>query len=177
MIQILVMGVCGVGKSSLAQSIAQRIQARFIEGDDFHSRDNIERMKKGEALDDMSREPWLDAISLDLKRSVMNSESAVISCSALRQKYRDRIFRYCPNPKVISLVGQKHLIRDRLRARIGHFADERLLDSQLQILEEPRDGIKIQILESSSVDSVTKLALDALIADGALAESEAWRDL
>ena len=175
MIQILVMGVCGVGKSSLAQSIAKRIQARFIEGDDFHSRENIERMKKGEALDDMSREPWLDAISLDLKRSVMNSESAVISCSALRQKYRDRIFRYCPNPKVISLVGQKHLIRDRLRARIGHFADEKLLDDQLQILEEPRDRIKIQILRRSSVDLVTNLTLNALESEGALPKSKVWR--
>jgi len=177
MIQILVMGVCGVGKSTVAQSIAKRIQARFIEGDDFHSRENIERMKKGEALDDMSREPWLDAISLDLKRSVMNSESAVISCSALRQKYRDRIFRYCPHPKVILLTGQKNLIRDRLSARIGHFADARLLESQLRTLEEPHDGIKIQILQNSSVDFVTKLALDALVADGALAESAAWRDL
>jgi gluconokinase len=129
---IVVMGVTGSGKSTVAALLAARVGLAFIEGDDLHPIANKQKMATGVPLEDADRAPWLDAIA-----TTLSGAPAVVACSALKRRYRDRLRRAAPDVKFIYLAGTRSLLEQRLSARSHEFMPPRLLDSQLAILEPP----------------------------------------
>ncbi|MCJ8053932.1 gluconokinase [Shinella curvata] len=135
---IVVMGVSGCGKTSVAEGLAAALPAAFIEGDSLHPAANVEKMSKGIALDDADRWPWLDIIGRALSDALAQDESIVISCSALKKIYRDHLRAAAGgNLSFVFLKGSRELLLGRMTARRGHFMPASLLDSQLATLEDP----------------------------------------
>jgi gluconokinase len=134
---LLVMGVSGVGKSTLARALADTLHWTLVEGDDFHSQANIHKMSRGIALDDDDREPWLDALRDAIDRSLRAAQPSVFACSALKQEYRSRLGVPSPQVGLIYLTAPAEVIAARLEGRQGHFMPPGLLASQLQSLEPP----------------------------------------
>jgi gluconokinase len=132
------MGVMGSGKSAVGRALADRLKWPFQEGDDFHSAQNVEKMHAGAPLDDQDRAPWLDAVAGWIASKADRHEPGVISCSALRRAYRDRLRRAVSYRLPFVLLNpRKAILRERLAKRTGHFATASLLDSQLETLEIP----------------------------------------
>jgi gluconokinase len=131
------MGVTGCGKSTLGYRLADRLGAVFLEGDKFHPAANIEKMSRGLPLDDADRMPWLDRLADELKQHAAEGRSAVLTCSALKRAYRDRLIRGVEGATFVHLHGDKALIAARLAARTDHFMPPALLDSQFAALEMP----------------------------------------
>ena len=134
----VVMGVCGSGKSLIGAALARELGVEFVEGDALHPPDNVKRMTAGIPLTDEDRHGWLLAISTRLREARRAGTGLVISCSALKRKYRD-LLRSAGDADVrfVHLAGDRALIADRLANRRGHFMPTSLLDSQLAALEEP----------------------------------------
>jgi gluconokinase len=131
------MGVCGSGKTSVGEALAARLGLRFRDADEFHPPANIAKMSAGTPLSDADRWPWLDAIGLALRDSAA-AGGLVVSCSALKRIYRDRIRAGAGRPvRFVFLDGPRDLLAERLTTRKGHFMPPSLLDSQLAILERP----------------------------------------
>ena len=133
---VVVMGVCGCGKSSVGRALAERLGADFIEGDALHPPANIAKMARGEPLDDENRRPWLEAIRQVLRETRAAGRSVVVSCSALRRTYRDHL-RGAGPLRFVFLTGTKDVLAARMGQRDGHFMPLTLLDSQLATLEDP----------------------------------------
>jgi gluconokinase len=136
---VVVMGVSGSGKTTLAEGIAARLHWRFQEGDELHPRANVEKMSRGEPLTDDDRQPWLDAIGRWLDERAAAGESAVLTCSALRRVYRDRMREGRPGVRFCHVVASPQTLRDRLQHRRGHYMPASLLSSQLATLEPLAD--------------------------------------
>lgn len=134
---VLVMGVCGVGKSSVGQMLASALSGRFVEGDEFHSPENKQRMARGEPLTDAMRIPWLEAIAKEAKARLRDGEAVVIACSCLKSAYRDLLRKHLPRLTVVHLTGSPDLIRERMTKRADHFMPPAMLESQLAELEAP----------------------------------------
>ena len=127
------MGVSGCGKSLVGQGFADATGARFVDGDSLHPAQNIAKMRRGEALTDTDRAPWLDLVAATLQ-----TPGTVVACSSLKRLYRDRIRAGAGGPVVfLYLRGQRETLVQRMAARPGHFMPVSLLDSQLATLEEP----------------------------------------
>ncbi len=137
------MGVVGAGKTTIGKLLAQRLGWQFADADDFHSPENIEKIRHGIALDDKDRAPWLAAMHHAIELWNSAGQSVVFACSALKRSYRDEL-RTGPL-HFVYLKGDYELIRQRLRSRHGHFASESILKSQLADLEEPDDAITVAI--------------------------------
>ncbi|UZK67898.1 gluconokinase [Sphingomonas sp. M1-B02] len=132
------MGVSGCGKSTLGALLADALQCRFLEGDDYHSNAAIEKMRGGEPLDDADRWPWIDRLGDATSRAVAEKGVAVTACSALRRSYRDRLRATIRYPvRLILLENSRQRLIERLSTRSGHFMPLGLLDSQLATLERP----------------------------------------
>ncbi len=129
---IVVMGVSGSGKSTVGAALAKRLDVPFADADNFHSDTNIAKMTGGEPLDDADRYPWLERIGEWLAR---HSDGGVVSCSALKRRYRDQLRRHCPNVTFLHLSGSASLIARRQAHRTGHFMPTALLRSQFDTLE------------------------------------------
>lgn len=147
---IIMMGVSGTGKTTIGIELAKSLNTKFIDGDDLHPRDNIWKMRKGQALDDNDREPWLERLS-DVVFSVgQKSESVVLVCSALKKRYRDKLRLGNPHVVFIWLKGDFDCVLARIKSRKGHFMPEELLQSQFNTLEQPdsseHDIIAIEIM-------------------------------
>jgi len=125
---IVVMGVSGSGKSTVGAALAQRLRVPFEDADDFHPRANIAKMTAGQPLDDDDRYPWLEAIGEWLAQHC--GDGAVMSCSALRRKYRDQLRRHCPDVEFLHLSGTPEVIGKRQASRPGHFMPASLVASQ-----------------------------------------------
>lgn len=150
------MGVSGSGKSTIGKSLASYLTLPYLEADNFHPVANIEKMSKGHPLTDDDRAPWLTAIQLSAELA-SHSEGAVISCSALKQKYRNQLEDGLENLVVwIYLDGSFELILSRMKNRTDHFMPESLLRSQFDTLEIPQNAIKVDISESNE-DIMKKL--------------------
>jgi gluconokinase len=134
---IVVMGVSGSGKSTVGKLLAARLHWPYAEADDFHPPDNIRKMAAGIALTDEDRRPWLAAISAWIDKQIAAGEPGVVTCSALKRAYRDRLHGGRPEVQLVYLHGDRDLIAARLAARHGHFFRVELLDSQFAALEEP----------------------------------------
>jgi gluconokinase len=134
---LVVMGVSGSGKSTIARPVAQRLGWPFEEGDDLHPRANIEKMAAGHPLTDADRWPWLDAVRAWIDAQVGAGRSGIITCSALKRAYRDRLRDGQPAVRFVYLKGDEALIHARLEGRRGHFMPPELLHSQFETLEPP----------------------------------------
>jgi gluconokinase len=134
---LVVMGVSGSGKSTIADSLAERLGWRCEDGDKFHPASNVAKMSAGHPLTDEDRWPWLQAIADEIDRVCKAGERAVIACSALKHAYRDILVHGRDDVRIVFLEGTQDLIARRLAARKGHFMPPGLLTSQFRTLEPP----------------------------------------
>ena len=139
------MGVSGSGKSTIGKLLSQEFNIPFYDGDDFHPKENIEKMSSGRPLNDKDRQSWLEALNgLALKE--LKKSNCIILCSALKQKYREILIQNIETQSEwIYLSGSYDLISKRLNSRENHFMPSDLLKSQFDILEEPRDALRVDI--------------------------------
>lgn len=156
---VVVMGVTGTGKSTIAQALVKRTGWAFAEGDDYHSAANVAKMKAGVPLNDADREPWLAALHDVLLGWQTKGQSGVMTCSALKETYRVTLsegmdaatFRF------VLLEVPKQVLIERLQHRPGHFMNPALLDSQLATLEVPADAIRVD------ANRAPELTVDAIL--------------
>lgn len=142
---ILVMGVTGSGKTTVGRALASTIGATFVEADDFHPPSNVEKMSRGEPLTDADRRPWLDRLNEALRTEAGAGRDAVVACSALKEAYRERLFRGVPaEVRVVHLQGEYGTLHERMRSR-EHFMPPSLLQSQIETLEPPGDAIVVDV--------------------------------
>lgn len=135
---IIVMGVSGAGKSSIGERLAAKLGCEFVEGDRLHPAANVEKMAKGIPLTDDDRWPWLDQVGNELMTSVEQGKSLVLSCSALKRVYRDRLRKAAGGRlRFVFLKGTPKLLEVRMGERTGHFMPLSLLQTQLATLESP----------------------------------------
>jgi gluconokinase len=141
---LLVMGVTGSGKTTVGKLLAQSLGWLFLDADDFHPAENIEKMKHGVPLTDQDREPWLAAIHAELQKCAGKKQDAVLACSALKESYRERLAAGV-DLRICYLKGTYSEIAARLQSRTGHFAGEAILAGQFADLEEPRDALVLPV--------------------------------
>jgi gluconokinase len=134
---LIVMGVSGSGKSTIAENLAVRLGWRYEDGDKFHPASNVAKMSAGHPLTDEDRWPWLQAIADEIDRACKAGEHVVIACSALKHSYRDVLVHGRTDVRIVYLRGTQELIAGRLAQRKGHFMPPGLLASQFKTLEPP----------------------------------------
>ncbi|MFD3438745.1 gluconokinase [Streptomyces sp. NPDC058685] len=158
---VVIMGVTGTGKTTIGPLVAEALGVPYAEGDDFHPPANIAKMSAATPLDDDDRWPWLDAIGQwALGRA---GKGGVVSSSALKRAYRDRLRAVAPDVVFLHLTGDRELIERRMTERKGHFMPTKLLDSQfatLQPLEDDEAGVAVDV--SGSPGEITARAVAAL---------------
>ncbi|MBW8864379.1 MAG: gluconokinase [Verrucomicrobia bacterium] len=137
---LIFMGVAGSGKTTVAALFANLTGAVFHEGDEFHPPENVEKMRRGIPLNDADRGGWLKKLREIIVRSLAGNRLTVVTCSALKAKYRDELSDGDPRVKFVHLAGSRALIAERLKKRAGHFMPPSLLESQLAALEPPADA-------------------------------------
>ncbi|OEV03616.1 gluconokinase [Streptomyces oceani] len=172
---VVVMGVSGTGKTTVGRLLADELAVAYAEADSFHPPANIAKMSAGTPLDDADREPWLDAIAAWARERVEHAGAAtsspygvrgvrgVVSCSALKRAYRDRLRGAGPGVFFLHLDGPPELITERLGGRQGHFMPRTLLDSQyadLQPLQADEAGVVLSVAEDP--ESIVRKAVTAL---------------
>lgn len=160
---VVVMGVSGSGKSTVAAGIASALGLHFIDGDSLHSAASVALMQAGTPLRDDDRWPWLDRIGARLSDAAQWPDGVVIACSALKRVYRDRIRSAAPGVRFVFLDGPGDLIRARMAGRTGHYMPSTLLESQLRTLEPPDSG------ETDAQRVSIELPVDAVIDAAVLA--------
>ncbi|MGX1548441.1 gluconokinase [Streptomyces adustus] len=161
---VVVMGVAGTGKTTIGPLLAARLGVPYAEGDDFHPQANIAKMSAGTPLTDEDRWPWLDAIGGWAHGRA--GLGGVVSCSALKRSYRDRLRASAPGLVFVHLAGDRALIEDRMSHRQGHFMPTALLDSQfatLQPLQADEAGVTVDVVGGpEDIAARATAALDAL---------------
>lgn len=135
--RVVVMGVSGCGKTTVADLIAKALQWPCIEGDQHHPKPNIAKMSAGIPLTDEDRAGWLDVLSQFVGESANREQGLVLTCSSLKRKYRDRFRQADPHVRFVHLVGTREDIAPRLALRTGHYMPPSLLESQFRDLEPP----------------------------------------
>jgi carbohydrate kinase (thermoresistant glucokinase family) len=143
---VIVFGVSGAGKTTIGKLLAEQLGWRFYEGDDFHRRANIDKMRRGRPLTDKDRWPWLERLREQITRCLAAKENAVLACSALKLAYRDRL-RIGEEVKFVFLKGDYALVEKQLDRRRGHFMNPALLRSQFADLEEPQPPEQVLTIE------------------------------
>ncbi len=161
-LRLIVMGVSGCGKSTMASALGERLGLEMVDGDDLHLPESVAKMRSGIALQDADRWPWLDRIGHYLAQA--QEPGRVVACSALKRVYRDRIREQAGDVCFVFLDGDFDLIEQRMRQRVGHYMQPGLLDSQFRTLEKPQadetDVIRLPITEP--VQDMVAQALNAL---------------
>jgi gluconokinase len=144
------MGPAGSGKTTVGIRLAKQLSWEFADADVFHSPASKEKMSRGVGLSDEDRVPWLQSIRQAMDQWLAEQRSVVLGCSALKRSYRERLGIHASSKdiKLVYLKGTYDLLLERLRARTGHYATERLLASQLADLEEPTGAITIDVAGS-----------------------------
>ncbi|APY91191.1 gluconokinase [Streptomyces alfalfae] len=158
---VVIMGVAGTGKTTVGPLLADRLGVPYAEGDDFHPPANIEKMSAGTPLTDDDRWPWLDAIGAWADGRA--GKGGVVSSSALKRSYRDRLRAAAPEAVFVHLTGDRKLIEDRMSHRQGHFMPTALLDSQfatLQPLGADEAGVAVDV--AGSPEEIADRAVEAL---------------
>ncbi|PPB48541.1 gluconate kinase [Arthrobacter pityocampae] len=160
---VVVMGISGSGKTTIATRLTERLGWVFAEADDFHPAANIAKMTAGTALTDEDRWPWLEAMRDWMTLQAQAGRSTVVTCSALKRSYRDLLTGAEGRVRFVHLLGDTDLILERMKTRSGHFMPESLLPSQISTLEplEPDEaGLRIQ--NTGTPDDVTTDVIDQL---------------
>jgi gluconokinase len=142
---VVITGVAGTGKTTVGQMLADAFGWDFRDADQFHPPANIAKMAAGQPLDDTDRAPWLAAIRDDLASTLARGENAVVTCSALKESYRQALGGTSPGLTWVYLHGEPELIRRRLAERPGHFMKPAMLDSQLAALEPPANALALDV--------------------------------
>lgn len=134
----VMMGVCGSGKSLIGARLARALGIEFVEGDELHPPENVRRMATGIPLTDDDRQGWLLAIAARLREAKRAGVGLVVSCSALKRRYRDLLrSEGDPDVRFVHLAGGRALVTERMAGRSGHFMPASMVDSQFAILEQP----------------------------------------
>jgi gluconokinase len=160
---VVLMGVSGSGKSTVGTALAARLGWPMIDADDLHPAANVEKMRAGTPLTDEDRAPWLDRVVDAARAASVRSGNVVLACSALKQRYRDRI-RQAGDVRFVHLTGRADVIAERLAARRHRYMPASLLASQIATLEAPGDAIVIDV--DATVDVQVQAIIEAL-QDGA----------
>lgn len=134
---LILMGVAGVGKTTIGQRVADRLDWDFFDADDLHPAENVAKMERGEGLTSADRAPWLEALRALIERRLAAGAPAVLACSALKARYRERLHAADPRVRVVWLDAPAEVVAERLSGRRGHYAGPALLESQLDTLEAP----------------------------------------
>lgn len=164
---VVMMGVSGSGKTTIAQGVAKHLGWDVLEGDSYHPPANVEKMSHGIPLDDADRMPWLRAIADAIDAELAAGRSSVVACSALKRSYRDIIIGPRDNVVLVYLKGSQALLYERIKHRTGHFMPASLLDSQFATLEEPTaDERPITVSVDGTPDEIVDTVLVAMQARG-----------
>jgi gluconokinase len=160
---VIIMGVCGCGKSTVGQALANQLGWPFFDADDFHPPANVAKMAKSIALTDEDRAPGLDGVAAGMRAVARKGQHAVLACSALKESYRQRIARGLEDPqaasegsselRIVYLKGDAKTIEPRLALRSGHFMPASLLQSQFAALEEPENAMVIDIRQTTEAQA------------------------
>ena len=154
---LVVMGVSGSGKSTIAERLAERLGWRYEDADRFHPPGNVAKMSAGHPLNDDDRWPWLQAIADEIDRVGDAGGHAVVACSALKRAYRNVLVHGRKDVRIVFLNGTQDLIAGRLNARKGHFMPPRLLASQFRTLEPPTpDENPVTVSIDATVDAIVE---------------------
>jgi len=144
---VVVMGVSGAGKTTIGSALAARLGCEFLDGDDWHPRENVAKMAAGTSLTDADRRPWLDRLNAMLREREARGKHAVLACSALKQVYRDRLGTGLERCEFVFLHGSYDLIRERIAARRHRYMPASLLESQFAALEPPAQAIAVDVAQ------------------------------
>ncbi|MFM8985393.1 MAG: gluconokinase [Planctomycetia bacterium] len=162
-VAVVVMGVCGAGKTEVGRRLAAALGWEFRDADEFHPPANVAKMRAGTPLDDADRRPWLDALAGLLARAVDEHKGTVLACSALARRYRARLGLPNPRIRLVHLDDATGAIRKRVEQRAGHFMPATLLDSQLALLERPEpDERPIVVDVAGTPDAIVQAILAAI---------------
>ena len=143
---VVLMGVSGSGKTTVGKALAQALGWTFLDADDYHPAANVEKMRRGIALNDDDRRPWLETLRGLIHEARRRSENVVLACSALKHDYQEYLQDYDPKTvRFVYLRGSEELIRRRLAGRSGHFMNPALLHSQFETLEPPEHARQVDV--------------------------------
>ena len=144
-IVIVLMGPMGCGKTTIGRRLSEKLGWPFLDGDDFHPRENVEKMRAGIALNDADRQPWLVKLAQEIQNRLKRRQSSILACSALKQAYRDTLGIDQDTVLGVYLKGSYPLLKERTRQRQHPYMDKQLLRSQLETLETPTDALTVDI--------------------------------
>ena len=144
---ILIMGVAGSGKTTVGRQLAASLGWSFRDADEFHPAASVAKMSAGIALDDEDRAPWLAAIRAHIAGCLARGEDGVVTCSALKETYRDAVIPDPARVRIVHLSGDFSLVLKRIGERKDHFMKENMLRSQFDTLEPPKDALVLDIAE------------------------------
>lgn len=156
----VVMGVAGVGKTTVGRRVAERLGWDFYDGDAYHPEANVKKMSSGIALTDGDRIDWLTALRSIIRKSLDANRRAIVTCSALKESYRRMLQRGNDGVVWIFLKADPAVVRERIRRRSGHFFDPDLLQSQYDALEEPANAVTVDA--ERPFDEVVEAIVQAL---------------
>ncbi len=145
---IILMGVSGSGKTTIGKLLATSLDWQFSDADDFHSLENVEKMRHGIPLTEADRMPWLQDLQTALKQWLREDKNVVLACSALKDSYRQFLLIDHDRIQLVYLEGSYQLIQKRLQERPNHYMSEQLLESQFNTLESPLDTLIIEVTQS-----------------------------
>ena len=142
---LILMGPMGCGKTLIGKMLAEKLGWPFYDGDDFHPAENVEKMRAGVALNDEDRKLWLETLHAHIQRWLIDGQNTLLACSVLKEAYRDILGVNQSTVRTVYLKGSYELLRDRIEGRHHPYMNKSLLRSQLDTLEEPKDGLCVDI--------------------------------
>ncbi len=157
---LILMGPMGCGKTTIGKMLAEKLGWSFYDGDDFHPQKNVAKMRAGIALTDEDRRAWLEKLGANVQRWLKEKKPAILACSALKQAYREFLGVNQKTVKTVYLKGSYELLRARIEERQHPYMNKDLLRSQLDTLEEPKDGLTVDI--SAVPEVIIQFIIDRL---------------
>ena len=150
----------GCGKTTIGKLLSKRLDWPFYDGDDLHPPENVEKMRKGIALNDVDRQPWLEILREEIRTWLQSGRSTLLACSALKQLYRDILGIDQKNVISVYLQGSYELLHKRIESRQHSYMNKRLLQSQIDIMEKPQGGLTIDI--SLTPEEITDIIIKSI---------------